>query len=98
MLEITPTAVSAIRAIIDPLSGVEGMRVTRGATDSPNGSAPSVGVMIAPASGPSGDDETVQQGGVAVFVDPEVAALVEDKVLDVEPADDQLRFTFTDQT
>lgn len=97
MLEITPTAASAIREMIE-ISGAEGMRVALGPSDSPNGSVPSAGVIIAPASGPVEDDETVQHGGVAVFVDSAVAPLVEDKVLDVELTDDRLRFTFTDRT
>jgi Fe-S cluster assembly iron-binding protein IscA len=98
MLEISPTAAEVIHAMIDPFVGIEGVRVALGSSESPNGNAPSVGVMIAPARGPSEGDRTVRQDGVAVFVDPEAAALVENKVLDVAPVGrDRLQLTLTDQ-
>jgi Fe-S cluster assembly iron-binding protein IscA len=98
MLEISPTAAEVIRAMIDPSTGIEGVRVALGPLDSPNGNAPSVGVMIAPAHGPSEGDRTVTRAGVAVFVDAEAAALLEDKVLDVAPAGaDRLRLTLSNQ-
>jgi Fe-S cluster assembly iron-binding protein IscA len=98
MLEISPAAVDMLRAIIDPAIGIEGIRVALGPSDSPNGNGPSVGVVIAPARGPTGGDQTVNQDGVAVFVDPEAAPLVEDKVLDVAPAGpDRIQLTFIDQ-
>jgi Fe-S cluster assembly iron-binding protein IscA len=98
MLEISPTAADVIRAMIEPSVGVEGIRVTLEPSDSPNGNSPSVGVMIAPAHGPSEGDRTVRRAGVAVFVAAEAAALLEDKVLDVASAGaDQVRLTLNDQ-
>lgn len=98
MLEISPPAAELIRTMIDTLAGIEGIRVTLGPSDSPNGNAASAGVIIAPAAGPIGDDKTLLDDGITVFVDPDVAPLLEDKLLDVTPTGaDQLRFTLTDQ-
>ena len=98
MLEISPTAAEVIRTMIEPSIGIDGVRVALGPSDSPNGNAPSIGVVITPASGPIGDDQTVTSDGMTVFVDPEAAALVEDKILDVAPAGpDRLKLTLTDQ-
>jgi Fe-S cluster assembly iron-binding protein IscA len=98
MLEISPTAAEVIRAMIEPSIGIEGIRVALGPLDSPNGNAPGIGVVIAPARGPSEGDRTVRRAGIAVFVDAGAAALLEDKVLDVAPAGaDRLRLTFSDQ-
>jgi Fe-S cluster assembly iron-binding protein IscA len=98
MLEISPASAEVVRGMIDPSIGIEGIRVALGPSDSPNGNAPSVGVVIAPARGPSEGDRTVRRAGVAVFVDAEAAALLEGKVLDVAPAGaDRLRLTLSDQ-
>ncbi|MFL5823451.1 MAG: hypothetical protein ACJ764_08430 [Solirubrobacteraceae bacterium] len=99
MLEISPTAVELIRAMTEPTGRIQGVRVMLGPAGSSNGHGPSAGVIIAPASGPDGEDETVEQEGAAVFIDPEAVPWVEDKVLDVDLAGgDQLQFTLIEQT
>ena len=98
MLEISPTAAELIRAMAEPHDRIQGIRVMLGPAGSSNGHGPSGGVIIAPASGPMDEDETVEQGGAAVFIDPEAAPWVEDKILDVAiSGSDQLQFRLVDQ-
>ena len=99
MLEISPTAADVVRAMTDRALGIEGIRLALVPSDSPNGDAPSVGVVIAPASGPSDGDQMLTQDGVAVFVDRDAVPLVEGKMLDVaQVGTDRLRLTLIDQS
>jgi Fe-S cluster assembly iron-binding protein IscA len=99
MLEISPSAAELIRGMTEPLDRVHGIRVMLGPAGSSNGHGPSTGVIITPASGPVDEDETVEEGGAAVFIDPEAVPWVEDKILDVAVSGaDQLQFTLIDQT
>jgi hypothetical protein len=82
----------------DTSTGIEGVRVTQSAPDSPNGDTPRVGVLIAPAACPMGGDRTLQQDGVVVFIDPDIAPLLDGKVLDVASIGaDQVRFTLAER-
>jgi Fe-S cluster assembly iron-binding protein IscA len=99
MLEISPSAADLIRSLTEPRGRIQGIRVMLGPAGSSNGHGPSAGVIIAPASGPVEEDETVEDGGAAVFIDPEAVPWVEDKILDVAVSGaDQLQFTLIDQT
>jgi Fe-S cluster assembly iron-binding protein IscA len=55
--------------------------------------------VIAPAEGPLDQDETIVDDGVAVFVDPTLAPLLEDKLLDIVPAgSEEVQFTLIDRS
>ena len=96
MLEISHSAAGLIREMIDTLSGISGVRVALGPSESMNGTGPQLGVIIAPAPGPVGEDRTLVEDGIRVFVDPELAPLLDDKILDLVPAGaDRVRFTLT---
>jgi Fe-S cluster assembly iron-binding protein IscA len=98
VLEISPSAAELIRRMTDTVAGINGVRVGLSPVESSNGDIPSATIVIAPASGPVGDDQTVHDDGVVVFVDPEVAPLIDDKRLEVTPAGvDQVRFALTEQ-
>ena len=83
----------------EPHDRIRGIRVMLGPTESSNGDGPSGGVIIAPAGGPTAEDETVEEDGAAVFIEPEAVPWVEDKILDVDlSGGEQLQFTLIDQT
>jgi Fe-S cluster assembly iron-binding protein IscA len=99
LLEISPSAAEVIRQMVDTLDAVAGVRVAMGPSESTNGTAPQLKVTIAPAAGPMEDDETIDEDGIAVFVDPDIAPLLDDKLLDLEPAGpERMQFRLTEQS
>jgi hypothetical protein len=81
------------------VAGIEGVRVTQAPPHSMNGDSPQLGVVIAPASGPQDEDETVFEDGIAVFVERDLAPLLSDKRLDVLPAGQhQIVFVLSEQS
>jgi iron-sulfur cluster assembly protein len=46
---------------------------------------------------PAEDDEVIDEQGARVFLEPEAASLLEEKVLDANPEEDQVAFTIADQ-
>jgi Fe-S cluster assembly iron-binding protein IscA len=47
---------------------------------------------------PAEDDEVFEEEGARLFLDPESASLLEDKLLDASLEQNQVAFTLTDQT
>lgn len=45
---------------------------------------------------PAEDDEVIEEQGARVFLEPEAASLLEDKVLDASVEQDQVAFTIAD--
>jgi Fe-S cluster assembly iron-binding protein IscA len=85
--------------MVDNVTAIEGVRVALLPSESTNGAAPQVNLMIAPAAGPLENDETIVEDGVAVFVDPDIAPLLEDKLLDLIPVGaEQVRITLTERS
>jgi Fe-S cluster assembly iron-binding protein IscA len=46
---------------------------------------------------PAEDDEVIDEQGARVFLEPEEASLLDDKVLDASVEQDQVAFTIADQ-
>jgi Fe-S cluster assembly iron-binding protein IscA len=46
---------------------------------------------------PAEDDEVIEEQGARVFLEPEAAALLDDKVLDASVEQNQVAFTIADQ-
>jgi Fe-S cluster assembly iron-binding protein IscA len=46
---------------------------------------------------PAEDDEVIDEQGARVFLEPEAASLLEEKVLDASVEQDQVAFTIADQ-
>jgi len=46
---------------------------------------------------PAEDDEVIEEEGALVFLEPEAASLLDDKVLDARVEQDQVAFTIADQ-
>lgn len=84
--------------MVDNVRPIEGIRVALGPSQSTNGAAPEVSVVIAPAAGPLDEDEAIVEDGITVFVAPDIAPLLEDKLLDLVPAGpERVQFTLTDR-
>jgi Fe-S cluster assembly iron-binding protein IscA len=46
---------------------------------------------------PAEDDEVIEERGARVFLEPEAASLLDDKVLDASVDENQVAFTIADQ-
>jgi len=96
MLTITDQAVSAIEGILTArqLPEEAGVRIST-KIDALNGSTPGLGVRMELVEEPRAGDEVVE--GTPVFLEPEAAMLLDDKLLDIEPAGERLQFAVKEQ-
>ncbi|WP_410659707.1 iron-sulfur cluster biosynthesis protein [Amycolatopsis sp. lyj-112] len=81
MLTVTEAAAEAITALTGQEGGEDGG--LRFAMHSQQGESPQLAVSVAPEP-ESGDRVLGSEGGPKVFLEPEAAALLDDKVLDVQ--------------
>ena len=89
MLTLSPSAVDAVDTLLH--SGLEvpddaGLRI---------GSAPDSQLTIGIAPEPAPGDQVIEEGGARVFVDPEVAEILENVQLDARTEGDQIAFALT---
>lgn len=95
MLTLTDSAAEAVKYAIDAAEGLPesgGLRIS--AQDV--GDSTGLGMAVAPL--PSDDDQVIEEEGARVFVAPEVAPFLEDKVLDAEQQGSSIQFSLSDQT
>lgn len=89
MLTVTPTAAEAVEALAAQTDTPEsaGVRITRAAEepDQPEG------LRLSVVEEPSAGDQEIP--GAQVYVEPEVAPLLDDKVLDADVSGEQIRFS-----
>ena len=95
MLALTDRAVEAVREIVassgeDAETG--GLRLTAERA----GTQASFKLRVVPL--PAEDDAVIEDGGVRVFLEPEAASLLDDKLLDATVDQSQVAFTVVDQT
>lgn len=94
MLTLTPTAAEVVRTLVDqspaPQSG--GLRIAA----STDAAGQSVELELALVEEPEALDETIEQEGATVYLDPEAAELLEDKLLDAQVAEDHVTFMLRD--
>jgi Fe-S cluster assembly iron-binding protein IscA len=69
------------------------VRITTLHEASTNGSGPTTIFDFYPADGPEDQDEIVEEEGVQVFLEPDVAPYLTDKLLDAEIDGDEVHFT-----
>ena len=83
MLDLTDNATSVIRSIAErPESpGDAGLRVTAGGESTGR-------LAVAAAAGPQEGDQVVEKEGARVFLDPQAAEILDDKVLDAQVGDE----------
>ena len=93
MLAVSEQAATAIDGIIaaNEMSEEAGVRLSREA--GANGSEP--GIRLELVDGPAPGDASLESA--PVFLEPEVAEALDDKVLDAEIADEQVRFSVRPQ-
>jgi iron-sulfur cluster assembly protein len=95
MLTLTDSAAEAVKQAITAADGVPesgGLRIS--AQDL--GDSTGLGLAVAPL--PGEDDQVIEEEGARVFVAPEVAPFLEDKVLDAEQQGSSIQFSLADQT
>ncbi|HEU0248628.1 MAG TPA: iron-sulfur cluster biosynthesis family protein [Gaiellaceae bacterium] len=95
MLALTDNAVEAVEQIVsssDVDSEIRGMRVVAERT----GAETYFQLSVVPL--PAEDDEVIEEDGARIFLDPEAASLLDDKVLDVSVEQNQLAFTIGNQS
>ncbi|MGH8964037.1 MAG: adhesin [Actinomycetes bacterium] len=81
MLAITDSAAEAIKALTSDAELPDGGGLRIAAPD------PEQGLELTLAGQPSDDDVVLDGDGVSVFLEPVVAQVLDDKVLDVQPVD-----------
>jgi Fe-S cluster assembly iron-binding protein IscA len=94
LLALTDDAVEAVRNIVsssDEFSEAGGLRLVaqRAGTQT--------NLQLSVVALPAEDDEVIEEHGVRVFVEPEAAALLDDKVLDARIEQNQVEFRIADQ-
>jgi len=77
--------------------GSHGVRITALPQASTNGSSPSTIFDFYPVESPDDGDEVIEERGVQVFLEPDIVPYLEDKVLDAEIGEREVRFLVEDQ-
>jgi Fe-S cluster assembly iron-binding protein IscA len=94
LLTLTDSAVEAVKHIVsssEELTETGGLRLVAEQT----GMQANLELSVVPL--PAEDDEVIEEQGARVFLEPEAAALLDDKVLDASVEQNQVAFTIADQ-
>jgi Fe-S cluster assembly iron-binding protein IscA len=94
LLALTDNAVQAVKHLLsssDELSETGGLRVV--ADHAGMQTNFQLSVVLLPAE----DDEVIEEEGARLFLEPEAASLLDDKVLDAGVEQDQVAFAIADQ-
>ena len=94
MLTLTPTAAEVVRTLVDQSSSFDsgGLRIAA-SEDGVEG----VALELSLVGEPEALDETIEQSGATVYLDPEAAELLDDKVLDARVEGGQVGFMLRDR-
>ncbi len=95
MLMLTRDATEAIRGLA-MAPGAEGVRISTGPDPSPASPGPSFRIELVPA--PAEEDAVLEAEGAKIFLAPEAAPALDDKLLDADVEDEGVRFAITGQT
>jgi iron-sulfur cluster assembly protein len=92
MLVLTEAAAEVVKSVTDTPQAPDGtgLRITQTPPEPGSGN----GLELAAAAEPGVNDQVVETAGARVFLDPQAAAYLEDKVLDAE-VDNQGKVRFT---
>jgi iron-sulfur cluster assembly protein len=95
VLTLTPTAAEVVRTLVeqspDPESG--GLRIAAG-----DEGGEGVELELSLVGEPEALDETVEQEGATVYLDPGAAELLDDKLLDAQVAEDHVTFVLREES
>ena len=93
VLTLTPAAAEVVRTLVEqseaPDSG--GLRIATG-----DNAVDGVELELALVEEPEELEETVEQEGATIYLDPEAAELLADKLLDAQVAEDHVTFMLRD--
>jgi iron-sulfur cluster assembly protein len=94
VLTLTPSAAEAVRRLVDnaPVESAEGLRIAPGQV-TPQGTSLELSIV----DGPEASDQEITDGDAHVYLEPEVATFMDDKVLDAEVEETGVRFSIRDQ-
>lgn len=97
MLALTDQAVSAVQTILASSEMPEGsgMRISRAGDPGANSAGTGVELHLTLVEAPQEGDQIVSEP--PVFLEPEAAEVLDDKVLHAEIVEDQVRFTVAEQ-
>jgi iron-sulfur cluster assembly protein len=93
VLAITEDAAAAIRGIVGApeLPRGAGLRITRETSAVADGQAPRTDLRLSVVAGPEEGDEVLE--AERIFLHPEAAEFLDDKLLDADIVDDEVRFS-----
>jgi iron-sulfur cluster assembly protein len=93
VLTLTPTAAEVVRSLAEGSPAPDsGLRIS-----AEEGVAGGVALELALVDEPQALDETVEQAGATVYLDPSAAELLADKQLDATVADEGVTFVLRDE-
>ena len=94
MLTLTPTAAEVVKTLVDqsetPDSG--GLRIAASAEG-----VEGISLELSLVGEPEATDERIEQEGATVYLDPDAAQLLEDKLLDAQVAEDHVTFVLREE-
>jgi iron-sulfur cluster assembly protein len=94
LLALTDNAVEAVKSIVsssDEASETSGLRMVA------EREGTQANFHLSVVALPAEDDEVIDEHGARVFLEPEAASLLDEKVLDASVEQDQVAFTIEDQ-
>jgi iron-sulfur cluster assembly protein len=93
VLTLTPVATQAIRQLTTQADEPDatGIRISQG-PETPQGTALELSLVPEPEP----EDETVDEDGATVYLEPHVAGFLDDKVLDAQVEEGQVTFLLRD--
>jgi iron-sulfur cluster assembly protein len=94
LLALTDSAVEAVKSIVsssDDVAETGGLRMVADRA----GTQANFQLSVVPL--PAEDVEVIDEQGARVFLEPDAASLLDDKVLDASVEQDQVAFTIADQ-
>jgi len=95
LLALTDSAVEAVTEIV---SSSEEPSETGGLRMVAEREGPQVNFQLSVVPVPAEDDEVIEEQGARVFLEPDAASLLDDKVLDAKLEQNKVAFTIADQT
>jgi Fe-S cluster assembly iron-binding protein IscA len=95
MLAVSESAATAIDGILTSRDLPEGAGVRLSQEPAADGGAGEAGIRLDLVAEPIVGDEVIEDA--PVYIEPETARLLDDKVLDAEVSGDQVRFAVKDQ-
>ena len=93
MLTLTPTASDAIRQLVDNSGSFDAAGVRIAAGEPTDQGTP---LQLALVDGPEPGDEVVTEDQATVFVEPEIAEVLDEVVLDAQITDGRVEFALRD--